>query len=144
MIVFQSDKQRICFFIKGYEYLDSEDPYDKNWLIVQIQVKKGCRNFSVEEPMLQTSELFSLKKWFLSPSHRLEFLEPTVVFLKSRIKPDVWAFELVFSEATACGGALDLDLEKDGYHFKMMVDDVAFELAAKQIGELISRWPMRL
>ncbi|MCX8964235.1 hypothetical protein EHW66_04150 [Erwinia psidii] len=66
MIYFNGDA-KLKINIIGYEYENSTDKDDSNWLIVEIFVENtDGESWSSVDPGLRTMELVELKEWFSS------------------------------------------------------------------------------
>jgi len=70
--------------IVGYEYPNSDEYYDANWIVVKIDVVDGGNHWSAEDKCLQTYELADLVDW-LNGVKLHDTNEQGISFLESEI-----------------------------------------------------------
>jgi len=90
----------LALTILGYQFPDSDDYFDANWLVVRADVRNDDGSWSATSPCLLTSNVAELASWLEAPVGELEFMEPNLAFECLALDDDtadlrVW-FELEF------------------------------------------------
>ena len=72
--------------ISGYEFENSKDSYDRNWLIVEVIYKNNIETIIKRDPALLTWEIDEIINWLKKVSSQirvndLTFLEPEIMFI---------------------------------------------------------------
>jgi hypothetical protein len=93
MLKIQNDSTKIVIEIEGYAYPFARDYWDANWLSVNVKIFNNINTSESElfydnnDACLLTTELESLKAWFLSildknlqEVSQIEFMEPCISF----------------------------------------------------------------
>lgn len=128
----------------GYEYENSTDKDDSNWLIVEIFVENGDGGtWSSVNPCLTTMELAELKGWLSTirdkktTSRELDFMENELRFINEGNGIISVALNYAFHPNWKC---YDFD-NKDKVILKFHLDDGKLKRLIEQVDELIKRYP---
>ena len=129
-----SDKEKfIKLSVLGYEFAHSEDEYDANWLLVEVQAKYRNRDWTLRDPCLLADELVELINWLEHLSEKtngvtsIEFMENELSF---EFNPESMEFII----------GLDWGLHPDGEHPDYRSSKkifMPFVVSAKQIQSII-------
>lgn len=86
------DDIKFGFKVLGYEFSSTGDnEYDKNFLLVEIEVVTGNLHWTKAAPVLLTWEVKKIAEWFMlladnkEPERELEFIEPNLHFSYTKI-----------------------------------------------------------
>lgn len=94
-ISFTNGSSRLTISVTGYENPESTDQSDANWLIVEMNLMVGERQFRKAWPALEAGDLDGIASWFQSLASRrlpdwvhLIFTEPNLGFEVYRATDD--------------------------------------------------------
>lgn len=81
---FKNEKISLHLEVVKYQYKDTKDECDRNWLMVKAKLLEESKVFETMDPFLQTSDLQYMIKWFQAlpnPTYNeLAFMEPNLEF----------------------------------------------------------------
>lgn len=83
---FTNNSSTLCLEILGYEYPNSHDKFDSNWLSVSVEVTAGNDYWKAKDASLRTFELVNLRSWLLAIinenpiSNEINFTENELAF----------------------------------------------------------------
>lgn len=76
--------------IVGFEFPDSNDEWDSEWLNIYLNIKSPVGNWRTVDPSLLVNEVYEIMEWFKmladegkTKKNFLEFLEPNLSFYLS-------------------------------------------------------------
>ncbi len=139
MIEINNNDLRFRLNILGYEFPDSRDDWDSNWLLVFVELRECAEIcFSKTDPCLLTMDLISLKDWLQSVSvdnvtqHKLSFMEPEISFEFSNDKVNL---------------VLKYNFNPDGSQndgsYRLHIDNHYIGPILESLEELLQKFPVR-
>lgn len=117
----------------GYEYPESQDVDDANWLIVRIAAEYSGISWTAEDSCLRTFELVRLREWLESVKEG-ELIDSEIAFTENELG---FRYE---SQSGVLAIILDFRFHPKGDAYDYDVDDeyvVEFHVTSKQLSSLI-------
>lgn len=143
-MIFFNDEVKLKINIIGYEYENSVNDDDANWLIVEISVESlDGDHWSAVDPCLRTVELIELKKWLSSilekktTPTKLYFMENELHFIYKKNDEISVALDYAFHPNWK-----KYDFNKDSeVIFNFYTDDKKIKGLITEIDGLIHKFP---
>ena len=141
MIFNGTHNQTVEIQIANYQFPNSTDYWDKNWLHIYLNVKSDIGNWQTIDPSLTTWEVSELINWFdtlsrnVTPTYlTLEFTEPNLSFeLLDSKDQALKMFRIKFDLESRPQSAIDgkeyfIDCLANNQELKRIADELRIEL----------------
>ena len=146
MIFYGIDNQIVDFRITNYEFLESSDEYDKNWLLIYLQVKSKLGNWQTTDPSLLTWEVGELIDWFNTllqnrqPNYiNLNFTEPNLSLELLENVSETAKFRIKFDSESKPQSAK----ENNEYYVDCLADNLELKRIVNELEKELEKFPQR-
>ncbi len=131
--------------VVGYQFPDAvSEPYDSNWLLVQLSVSDHQGTWNVAEPCLLTYEVARLADWFDKINSRsfekteCGFLEPLIAFqVVENEQKDLLRIRFMLEALPAWAR------DQDEYFIEFVLAEVDLQTASDDLRKQLERYPQR-
>jgi hypothetical protein len=134
----------------GYQFPEmTHEPYDSNWLIVEVDVTTPDRSWRASEPCLLTYEVEQLAQWLEqaaddTPDNRVcRFIEPCLQLELHDRKGGDLSLRVVFDLELRPDWQTERTQQSDNIWIDLQVDRQKLLQAAQALREQLARFPQR-
>lgn len=135
--------------IAGYEFPHiANEPYDSNWLVIDLKVKSPQGSWSVSDPSLLTYEVSKLADWLENiAAHNFEeveccFMEPVLEF-RTNINNQVSNLEIRLFHEALPNWITDRRERQKGISLFFTLTDLDLNSAVAELRRQLQRYPQR-
>ena len=128
--------------ILGYQFPNSNDIYDSNWLIISLCICSNGTTWKLKDPMLQTFEIEKLSKWFISNKETLYFLEPNISFIKKHVSKDTISLKIFFSKELNIPNHFINSIHNKIF-FEFEIPIICLEQYSNELQSMLGNYPIR-
>jgi hypothetical protein len=141
-----SDNNNFELTVQGYEFPNSNDRYDANWLKIEMKATTGEMSWRAVESCLRTFELVELKDWFTciatgdTKNKSIEFTENELSFRLKNQDELLVVLDFAFHPN---GSSYDYDSDKQ-YLISFNLNEVNINDILKFLSQCIEKYPERV
>jgi hypothetical protein len=150
MRLYDANGYELKLTLVGYQFPEMTcEPYDSNWLVIDVDVTTPHRSWRASDPCLLTYEVEQLARWLEqaadgTPDNRVcRFIEPCLQFELHDCEGDEPSLRVVFDLELRPDWQTERARQRDNVWIDLQVDRQKLLLSAQALREQLAQFPQR-